>query len=38
MGLPKVWLTPGVAVNFRFFARMRRDVQEGIPNRTPSTA
>jgi hypothetical protein len=37
MAFRKVWLTLGAAVNLRSWAGIRRDLQEGPPNRTPST-
>ena len=38
MDLQGVWLTLGAAVNRRFWAGMRHDLQKGPPNSTPSTA
>ena len=37
MSIQGVWVTPGAAVNFRFGADIRRDLQEGPPNRNPNT-
>jgi hypothetical protein len=37
MAFREVWLTLGAAVNLRSWAGIRRDLQEGPPNRTPST-
>lgn len=38
MGFRAVWHTPEDGVNHRIQADMRRDVQKGLPNSTPSPA